>query len=698
MAQEVKVFVRTKDHATKPLNTIRGKFRAFSKDVRKTLSFGPLGGLFAGFGLLQIGKQFIKAGSSIDSFRVQLQMVTNDAKKAEDALNAIREFARTSPLETEDVVQAYVRMRAVGINPTMEQMKTMGGVAVLFNKQLSELLDSFIGLNKRTLRQIGIEIDRTGSKAIIMSGNIRKEVSKDSASIRQAILETWAERFPDAINKASQTFSARLAVFKSEIFEKLLVPISNQFLPQTKAGFDALGKKVIWVSKTIMFIATGFKIAWNAAKIMVRFVLVGLGQLIVSIMGVMRTIQAMGQTMIIVGSRIGRALAAIKDRDLKGIKEAFKGMGTEIAGEFKVAGDQFAEVGALWDIFKAQSKGDLNSIVAAIENYNKTVRNIENPPSGELAGTGKLGAGAVPKEDTDKLASKRIQALKLFQDLKVRAMRDGYEKEKQVIDNEYLRQLATIERYHNEEVISDARHKEMLEAAEAAHQKRILKLKRDTLTESLSLTQGLLGELSSVMMEHHQHELNLQLEKIQASNMSDDMKEQASKRARARATADAAMARRLAIGETLISTFLSAQKVFEGFAKIPVVGVPLGIAAAAATTAMGLKRVQMIKQQKFASGTRFAPGGPAIVGEFGPELVNVPRGSSIAPASETRKALGGDTHVHITNTFQGPVDQSVMPAFEDTMKRTAREVHAAIRSQHLNLRADRTGKVLSAAS
>ena len=96
--------------------------------------------------------------------------------------------------------------------------------------------------------------------------------------------------------------------------------------------------------------------------------------------------------------------------------------------------------------------------------------------------------------------------------------------------------------------------------------------------------------------------------------------------------------------------------------------------------------------------TRFAPGGPAIVGEFGPELVNVPRGSSIAPASETRKALGGDTHVHITNTFQGPVDQSVMPAFEDTMKRTAREVHAAIRSQHLNLRADRTGKVLSAAS
>lgn len=39
----------------------------------------------------------------------------------------------------------------------------------------------------------------------------------------------------------------------------------------------------------------------------------------------------------------------------------------------------------------------------------------------------------------------------------------------------------------------------------------------------------------------------------------------------------------------------------------------------------------------FANGTRYAPGGLAVVGERGPELVNLPRGASVTP----NRALGG---------------------------------------------------------
>ena len=44
----------------------------------------------------------------------------------------------------------------------------------------------------------------------------------------------------------------------------------------------------------------------------------------------------------------------------------------------------------------------------------------------------------------------------------------------------------------------------------------------------------------------------------------------------------------------------------------------------------------------FASGTNFAPGGVALVGERGPELVNLPRGSRVHTASETARMGGGD--------------------------------------------------------
>lgn len=44
---------------------------------------------------------------------------------------------------------------------------------------------------------------------------------------------------------------------------------------------------------------------------------------------------------------------------------------------------------------------------------------------------------------------------------------------------------------------------------------------------------------------------------------------------------------------------------------------------------------------KFASGTDFAPGGPAIVGEQGPEIVNLPRGAQVIPNDIARQMGGG---------------------------------------------------------
>lgn len=44
---------------------------------------------------------------------------------------------------------------------------------------------------------------------------------------------------------------------------------------------------------------------------------------------------------------------------------------------------------------------------------------------------------------------------------------------------------------------------------------------------------------------------------------------------------------------------------------------------------------------KFASGTNSAPGGPSIVGENGPELVDLPRGARVFNAGQTRGMLAG---------------------------------------------------------
>jgi phage-related protein len=51
----------------------------------------------------------------------------------------------------------------------------------------------------------------------------------------------------------------------------------------------------------------------------------------------------------------------------------------------------------------------------------------------------------------------------------------------------------------------------------------------------------------------------------------------------------------------------------------------------------------------FEKGTNYFGGGPAIVGENGPEIVNLPSGASVTNASGTERALSGGGDTYVTN-------------------------------------------------
>lgn len=57
-----------------------------------------------------------------------------------------------------------------------------------------------------------------------------------------------------------------------------------------------------------------------------------------------------------------------------------------------------------------------------------------------------------------------------------------------------------------------------------------------------------------------------------------------------------------------------------------------------------------------ANGTNYWQGGPTIVGEYGPELINLPRGSSVNTNAQTQRELSGSgTTINCPITIQGNV-------------------------------------------
>lgn len=76
---------------------------------------------------------------------------------------------------------------------------------------------------------------------------------------------------------------------------------------------------------------------------------------------------------------------------------------------------------------------------------------------------------------------------------------------------------------------------------------------------------------------------------------------------------------------------------------------------------------------KFASGTNFAPGGTALVGERGPELVNLPRGSQVVPNHMLGKQSASATII-INNQSSTPVEGAPQRRADGNIEITLRDM------------------------
>jgi hypothetical protein len=112
----------------------------------------------------------------------------------------------------------------------------------------------------------------------------------------------------------------------------------------------------------------------------------------------------------------------------------------------------------------------------------------------------------------------------------------------------------------------------------------------------------------------------------------------------------AAVFKAVAIANTIIKTYESAQNAFTSLSSIPYIGPALGAAAAGAAIAAGMARVQAIRSTTYSGayerGGMIPAGSMGLVGEAGPEMVRGP--AIVTSARNTADRMGnGQTKVNV---------------------------------------------------
>jgi len=87
---------------------------------------------------------------------------------------------------------------------------------------------------------------------------------------------------------------------------------------------------------------------------------------------------------------------------------------------------------------------------------------------------------------------------------------------------------------------------------------------------------------------------------------------------------------------------------FKKFGLLGFIGATIG---GGAVIGLFNKLVSSIKVPGFALGTNYAPGGLALIGERGPELITLPRGSQVTPNNKLGNLVGGAANVNLNGEF-----------------------------------------------
>lgn len=205
---------------------------------------GMLAGLVAAVGLKNLAKGFLDAAVTVQNYQTSLQGVIKNAEETKRVFDDINNWAALNPVDTDDAIRGFVLLKSAAVKNTKEALEAAADLATVMQVQISDVANAIVSMNTFQLRRLGILIDQTGSKAIIQSGNVRKEVEKDTDKIRAGLVELIQQNFGGMMQYAGDTWSAVMKTMGGQW----------NFLQQNIMGavgsggpFDRLNKAVVGI-------------------------------------------------------------------------------------------------------------------------------------------------------------------------------------------------------------------------------------------------------------------------------------------------------------------------------------------------------------------------------------------------------------------------------------------------------------------
>ena len=173
--------------------------------------------------------KLIEVQREFDVINASLITVTGSTQEAAKAFEQIKEFAATTPYDLQQVSNAFVRLSALGLEPSEEALRSYGNTAAAMGKDLIQMIEAVADASTmefERLKEFGIKAKQQTDTVSFTFRGLTTTVGKNSQEIQDYLLAIGQTEFAGAMEQRAATLDGAISNL-GDSFDQLFLTISG---------------------------------------------------------------------------------------------------------------------------------------------------------------------------------------------------------------------------------------------------------------------------------------------------------------------------------------------------------------------------------------------------------------------------------------------------------------------------------------
>lgn len=188
-----------------------------------------LASMATGFSVGLLASQLSDTTKKFQVLRATLVTATGSVDDAGNAFDRLQVFASKTPFSVEESIQAFIKLKNLGLDPTEAALNSYGNTASAMGKSLDQFIEAVADASVsefERLKEFGIKAKNQGDTIAFTFRKMKTEVANNAEAIEQYLQNLGENEFAGAMERQAATYDGALSNM-GDSWDQLLLKISD---------------------------------------------------------------------------------------------------------------------------------------------------------------------------------------------------------------------------------------------------------------------------------------------------------------------------------------------------------------------------------------------------------------------------------------------------------------------------------------